>query len=331
VNEPVPTPPATAAPPDQPRRSRRALVQRILLAVLLAAAIWALLRNRAALADALHQMSPVAVALAFLPAVASILVSMLSWRELMADLGHRLPVRAAARIFYLSQLGKYLPGSVWSILTQIELSRGHRIPKRSNITVGVLSIAVAVATGLSLAALLMPFSGAAAVHRYGWIVLLVPVLLGALHPAVLGPALNRVLRLLRRQPLPRTPSWAGMSRVVGLQSAVWLLLGLQAWVLLLGLGAPPLRSLPVAVGGYALSYALGQLAIGLPAGAGVRETALTLVLSTVVPPAQALVVALLSRAVLTLVELGCAGVVYAIDVWPRRDRPAGRDGATPAP
>ena len=100
---------------------------------------------------------------------------------------------------------------------------------------------------------------------------------------MLGRGLNVVLRLARREPLPRTPSWAGLGRVAGTAVVVWLCLGLQVWVLLIGLGADPWRALPVAIGGYALAYSLGQLAIGLPAGAGIREAALTLALSTVVP------------------------------------------------
>src|SRR5262249_38149826 len=152
------------------------------------------------------------------------------------------------------------------------------------------------------------------IHQYWWIMLVIPVFLGALHPRVLGPSLNFGLRLIRRDPLPRTPSWRGLAPVAGLQLVVWTLLGLRVWVLLLVLGAPAGRSLAVAIGGYALAYGLGQRAIGLPAGAGVREAALTAALSTVVTPTQALAMALLARGTLTVVDLGMAGVQYLIGV-----------------
>ena len=139
-----------------------------------------------------------------------------------------------------------------------------------------------------------------------------------LHPRVLGPALNRVLRLARREPLPRTPSGRGLAVVVGFQLIVWLLLGLQAWLLLVGMGAPTWPSLPVAVGGYALAYSLGQMAVGLPAGAGVREAALTLVLSTVIAAPAALVVALLARVIATVADLTLAAVFAARAAHRRR-------------
>ncbi len=281
-----------------------------LITVLAGFAVWAIVGNWSQVAQALRQLSPWAVVAAFVPGYLAMVVALFVWRTLMADLGHRLSVPAAARIFYLSQLGKYVPGSVWSIVTQIELSREHNIPKRTNVTVGVLAIAVTITSGLSLAAVTLALTGGSALPHYWWILLIVPLFLTGLHPRVLGPVLNRLLRLVRREPLPRTPSWAGLGAVAALQTLIWVCLGLQAWVLLVGLGAPPLRALPVAIGGYALAYSLGQLAVGLPAGAGVREAALTLALSAVVAAPAALVVALLSRAILTAVDLSMAATQY---------------------
>ena len=289
----------------------RVWLRRALVAALVGFGIWAVAANWSEVAAALRQLSPWAVVAALAVGFATTAAALSVWRALLSDLGYPLPLAAAARIFYVSQLGKYVPGSVWSIVTQIELSRAYRIPKRANVTVGLLAIAMAVTTGLGLGALLLPFAGAGAERRYWWIALIVPVLAAGLHPRVLGPALNRVLRMVRREPLSRTPSGRGLLRAAALQGLVWLGLGLQAWLLLVGLGAPAGPALPVAIGGYALAYSLGQLAVGLPAGAGVREAALTLALSAVVAPPTALVAALLARAVMTVVDLALAALAGA--------------------
>jgi uncharacterized membrane protein YbhN (UPF0104 family) len=291
---------------------RRRWLRPALGAVLVAAAIWAIARNRAEVVAALADLAPWSVVAAFPAGLAAMAAALFVWRALMADFGYRLPLPAAARIFYVSQLGKYVPGSVWSILTQIELSRDYQIPKRTNVSVGVVAIALSVASGLCVAALLLPFAGGAAARHYWWILLIVPVLLAALHPRILGAGLNRALRLARRDPLPHTPSARGLAGAGAIQAVVWLCLGLQAWILLVGLGAPVWRSLPVAIGGYALAYGLGQMAIGLPAGAGVREAALTLALSAVVSAPTALVVALIARVVLTVIDLATAGAALAL-------------------
>lgn len=283
-----------------------------MLIVLLVFAVYAIVHSRTQLLEALRRTSPWMVLAAFVPAYLALVISLFVWRALMADLGFRLRIRDAARIFYLSQLGKYVPGSVWSILSQVELSREHNIPKRTNVAVGGLAIAISITSGLTLAALLLPFSGPQTLHHYWWILLLVPVLLALLHPAVLGRLLNFGLRLIRREPLPRTPSGLGLAKVVSLQCGVWLMLGMQAWLLLVGLGAPAARSLPIAIGGYALAYGLGQLVILVPAGAGIREGALTVALATVVARPEAIIVALLSRGMLTVVDLSLAGVQYIL-------------------
>jgi uncharacterized membrane protein YbhN (UPF0104 family) len=297
--------PAGPVTPTRPPWLRWA--RRLLIVVLVGFAGWALLKNWRDVGDALTELPPWAAVLAFIPGYMAMVSALLVWRELMHDLGQPLTFAQSARIFYPSQLGKYVPGSVWSIATQIELSREHNIPKRTNVTTGVLAIAISITSGLSLAAVTLSLTGGAALHRYWWILLVIPLFLAILHPRVLSYSINLVLRLVRREPLPRTPSWAGLGRVAALQIMVWVVLGLQAWILMVGFGAPVWKSLPIAIGGYSLAYALGQLAVGMPAGAGVRDAALTLALATVVGAATALVVALLSRVIMTIVDLTMAG------------------------
>ncbi|GAB3464252.1 lysylphosphatidylglycerol synthase transmembrane domain-containing protein [Actinophytocola sediminis] len=310
VSEQTPEVAVTATP--APVSRKRVWFRRVMLVLLLTFAVTAIVANRDGLLEALRETEPWAIPVAFVPGLIALLTSLGAWRSLLADVGSRLPWRAAARIFFLSQLGKYVPGSVWSILTQMELSQQHNVPKRSILMVGIVSIAVAVTSGLTLAVVMLPFAVPDAIARYWWVLLVLPVLLSVLHPAVLTRCLGIAMKVLRREPLPKPPSWRGLGTTAGFQFGTWMLLGLHAWILLIGLGASPLAALPVAIGGYALAYSIGQLAIGLPAGAGVREAGLTLVMSTVVPAPAALLLALLSRALLTLVDLTMAGTQYVI-------------------
>ena len=52
------------------------------------------------------------------------------WQTLLAGLGSPLPVPAAGRILFIGQLGKYIPGSVWPILAQMELGARAKVPRR---------------------------------------------------------------------------------------------------------------------------------------------------------------------------------------------------------
>jgi glycosyltransferase 2 family protein len=291
-------------------RTRRWLI-RVVLVVFLLLAVWAVGSRWDEVLAALRQIRPWAVPVAFVPALTAMLSSFQVWRRLLTDLGSDLPRRPAARVYFLAQLGKYAPGSVWSVLTQMELARGHRVPRRSILVVGVLSAVLAVTCALVVAVATLPFVAGEAVGRFWWAWLALPLLLCLLHPVVLGRSVDALLVRLGREPLLQRPSGRGVGTAALFQFCTWALLGLHAWVLAVGLGAPALQSLPVAIGGYALAHAAGQLAIGLPGGAGVREAVLTLVMATVLPLAAALVLALLSRMILVAVDVTLAGLQAA--------------------
>ena len=59
--------------------------------------------------------------------LAGIYATFRSWRAVLADLGGGLPQAPAMRVFYLGQLGKYLPGTVWPAVTQMRLGRDYRV------------------------------------------------------------------------------------------------------------------------------------------------------------------------------------------------------------
>lgn len=278
----------------------------LLLMVLLA--VFAVYRNYEELSDDLDRLSPWMIAAAFVPAILAMLVALQVWRVLMAELGSPLPFGPSARIFYVSQLGKYVPGSVWSVMGQMELGREFKVPRRTSVAVGILVLALSAVGGITLGVALLPFAGSEVARRYWWLVLVLPCCYVALHPPVLRWGINTLLRLIRRSPIETLPEWRGLRRALAFQILTWALFGAQVWLLLIGLGAPVWSSLPLAVGGYAMAYSLGMLAFVLPAGAGVREATLVLVLVQVVPSTTALLVALLARAISTVCDLVFAGV-----------------------
>ena len=62
--------------------------------------------------------------------LAGIYATFRSWRAALTDLGATLPHTGAMRVFYLGQLGKYVPGTIWPLVTQMRLGRDYRVPPR---------------------------------------------------------------------------------------------------------------------------------------------------------------------------------------------------------
>ena len=111
--------PEVPDPPVADGRSPRSLVRRVVraafLLVALTAAVWLVVSRRDEVTVALTQVSPVGFLLATVAAVGAYFFPMLAWRRLLADLGSPLDLAPAARVFFLSQLGKYVPGSIWTV------------------------------------------------------------------------------------------------------------------------------------------------------------------------------------------------------------------------
>jgi glycosyltransferase 2 family protein len=270
---------------------------------------------------ALTRLSPPAVAASFVLAALGTVANMVSWWVLFADFGARLPLSGAARVFFVGQLGKYIPGSVWSIVAQAELGRRYRVPRSVSVTVSILGVAIAVFGGVVLGVVLVPVGIPGFALRYWWVALVVPVYVAVLQPRVVRAVIDVAFRIIPHHAAPaRGPTYAGLGRAVGWQMVSWLLLGLHAWLLLVGMDVPLLRALPVAVGAFALAYSVGLVAVAVPNGAGVREAVFTVMVGTVTGSVDALAVALVSRVMLAVLDFGLGGAEAL--TGPRADRRA---------
>jgi hypothetical protein len=214
-----------------------------------------------------------------------LLASAMVWRALLADLGTPLPLRPALHVFFLGQLGKYVPGSVFAVAAQMELGRDHGAPRSRVGTAGVLFLGVLVACGLLTASVVLPLTSPRALEQYRWVLLLLPVGLTALAPPVLTRLVGLLLRLLRRAPLERPLSARGVGAAVGWALVMWAAYGVHLWLLVRPQGDASTstagRELLLATGAYALAWTAGLLFVVAPAGAGVRELALVAALAPV--------------------------------------------------
>ena len=263
---------------------------------------------------------------AALAAVAGAGCMMLAWREVLADLGTRLAAPAACRIMFVAQLAKYVPGAVWVFAAQVELGHDYHVPRRRGATAVVIALALVLGVGLLTAAVALPLASAGAARQYWWALAIAPLILIGLCPPVLGRLLDRAFTLVRWQPLERRPSVRGVARALGWTALGWLLWGLQAWVLVRDITGRGAHVLLLAFGAYAIAWSAGILIVVFPGGIGPRELALVAALAPVMPRGAALVIALISRVVMTTSDLIWGAVGLAIGRWAHR--PGTKPGST---
>lgn len=288
------------------------MLSAVFLLLVVAAFGWALAGQWSEVGDRLADQRPVVLAGSLCLALAGVYLSFLLWRGTLAALGSTIPVRPAARLFFVTQLGKYLPGAVWPVLAQMRMGREHGVPRQRMALAFLLTLGLATVVGVLLGLAALP----ALLRAEGRVVLLgllaVPLLVLLLVPPVINRLMAVGLRVLRRPPLDRPLAGRDVVRGVGSAVLFWLVYGGHVWLLAVGLGADPLESFPVALGGFAIAFSLGPLLVVLPAGAGVREAVLVVLLAGVLTTPEATAVALTSRVVLVLTDgllaLGAAAV-----------------------
>jgi uncharacterized membrane protein YbhN (UPF0104 family) len=221
-------------------------------------------------------------------------------------------VAAGARIWFLSNLARYVPGNVWSYVGAVELARREGVARRTTLAVmaltQVLSVGVALAVGLPVL-----LAERARLGR--------PALLGAVVAVVvaaLAALFRRPLLALARRRVPGfdlgelTPSAGTVVLLVLGYAAYWAVTGLAFAALVASLYPLAAGDIPLLVAAYAAAYAAGFLALLTPAGLGVREGVLVVALAPVLPAGPALVVALVSRVWMMLLELAGAGVAHLV-------------------
>lgn len=233
----------------------------------------------------------------------------LGWGLIVQRLDSGSSLRKSAKIYYLTNVPKNLPGTVWYMVGRVYLHEKEGLNKTAASVALVLEmVLILLASALVYMACLMLQPGSGVVD---WRYILVLLAGGAvlLHPGVFGRVVSWVLVKLNQ------PDAANVSlrfRDIGL----WLVL----YVVVIAIGGVALFLLanavyPVAMGAFALitrawaiSVILSSLVFWLPGHLGIRDGILVMALSSFLPMPAGVVIALLWRVWMALDEMLWAAI-----------------------
>ncbi|WP_456245748.1 lysylphosphatidylglycerol synthase transmembrane domain-containing protein [Longispora urticae] len=299
--------------------------------------VWNVVTNWAQVRDTWLGLAWQSLALSLVAAIAAMGANVLAWRAALADVEHEVDVPTAAQICLVGGLAKYLPGSVWSYVLQMELGRRAGLPRPRAFLASLIATGLGLVTALlvglaGLPTLLREASGGTADHAGAvrtalWVMLiLLPIALLCAVPAVLTRLVQLFLRLVRRPGLENPLTWAGVLRVMGFSALGWVLFGLHFWLLANAQAAPGLGGLLVCVGAFAIAMNVGMFVVISPSGLGVRESVLVAALVPFLSSGDvvgtALGIALASRLILTVADLIAAGLAALTAMRALRRTPA---------
>lgn len=245
---------------------------------------------------------PGALALAVAAIAVTYALQIESWRRVLSGWAHPLPFRTAARIWWLANLGRYVPGKLWSLAGLVLMAQRAGVPAW---VAGSSAVAMqALGLGTCVALIAATVAGATSPLGLGLAAVLAAI-------TILGLTLEAPARFLTRWGGPQGYRPLPLSAVLasgGLTQLSWVTYGAAFWLVAHGLGFGATLTFPLAAGVFALGYLLGLLAVFAPGGVGVRELAYVGLLTPAVGSGGAIAVSVGSRLLLTATEAG-AGFV----------------------
>ena len=233
----------------------------------------------------------------------------LAWRRMLASWGRGLDLWSASRIWTVSSLGKYVPGKVWAVAGMAMMAQQAGVGAGAATGSAVILQVLAIGTGAAVAA------------ATGWTVLRTR-LSGRHHRTgrlarwrrssawdfCSGRRSSTACSETRRarggadQPSGRGGGIRGRGERGGLGRLRALALAARAGASAREWGWSLLSSIAV----FTVSYLAGFLALFAPGGIGVRESVFILMLQGPIGIGAATALAIASRLLLTVTELGAA-------------------------
>jgi uncharacterized membrane protein YbhN (UPF0104 family) len=224
-----------------------------------------------------------------------------AWRRIVLGWSQTLNYRPAMRIWCLSNLGRYLPGKVWSIAGLAVLAQRAGVAGWAAAGSAVVMQMMAIGTGALVVSVgapgvATPLALAGAVCLAGCVVLAL----------TWEPMVDRIVRMVR----PGTELRALPIQTALLATAVtlmsWVAYGMSFWMLAKGIFGEVDLSVFQATGVFAAGYIVGLLALFAPGGVGVRELVFIALLAPVLGSGGALALSVAARLLLTVTEASAA-------------------------
>jgi len=280
---------------------------------------WATVRIEAWRLDPLRVLLSLAVLAVYYPLL------VWNWSLLMGELGQPVSLRTALPIWLGSQLGKFLPGKVWTVAGRVYLAERAGLDAVKVSLTLLIEVGLVVVTGVLLAAVAVALGSDLPIPGGRFFFLLLVPGFVALHPKVFSLLVNVGLRVLRR-PAVRL-SWSARRHALLVVSFLlsWVLYGGAFYLFLTSLSVTSASSTLHSWNGFlsvlclhTLSWIVGFLAFVAPGGLGFREASLAFFLGSFMPAAAATLAALLARLWITVAELLAIGVAWIVGRGARR-------------
>lgn len=255
------------------------------------------------------------VAIALLFYVLGVMVSALAWRQLLLGMDTRNSWAELCGIVSVTQIGKYLPGNVAHHVGRGALAIGRGVGAVPLVTTGLAEIALLALASVAVGGAALLLSGRlGALEALGNFGIIGAVVIAAVLVVVGLAGLRHIVPLLITRFAPKLAGRPGLATLPGPGALIRALvlytlvygtfgLGIVAMAGLLLPGSITMQDGWLLLAAFSLAWIIGFATPGAPAGVGVREAVMLLLLSEAYAPADAGAIVLSIRIATTLGDL----------------------------
>ncbi len=204
-------------------------------------------------------------------------------------------------IVTVTQLGKYIPGSIWHFAARISSYKENELSNKKTAKAMILENIWLVFGALCFGLLMLTIQPPVDILAEKLNVSL-PELVWKIAPLVILLVWLVGLVVLDKILYDKSKNFSArrLLQLIVVQFCTWAALGSSFFLIFNGMG---FSHYPLIIGGYAVSWMLGYVVIFAPSGLGIREAVLVALFSTIVPTEQIAAYSIVHRLLYTLVEV----------------------------
>jgi hypothetical protein len=225
-----------------------------------------------------------------------------------------LPLTQSFSIYNITQLGKYIPGSIWQYVGKIGMYKAAGLNNQAIRDTILLEAFWVAFSALMVGIILISITHGQLLLSLSQKIPAIAIVAGIIATSVflLLPSLSGWRMKLRKywRRLLFTPQSFFTTLIV------WLSLGISFWIILIPLSSSEI-GLVYTVGLFALSYTIGFVVPFAPAGIGIRESVLVLGLMPFLDIHTSIILATLNRVFYIIVEIALAAAALFLPRYSR--------------
>ncbi len=244
-----------------------------------------------------------------------------NWQRIIAGFGFNISLAKCFRIFYLSDMGRYIPGKIWPLMGILYLTKKEGVPPEQATASFVLVQMFAIPASMLVFVLAVQFEPMIVVEQVAMLgsystymitgaMLLVCLILVILPQRVLALG-NWLLRKFSRPEVKFVLDKKVALRIFAGYFVGWLCYGGAYYLFLRSVTSRADFTLIAAAGIFNAAYQIGYLMLFAPGGFGPRELAMEFMLTPFLGPIAA-AVAILARLWAVVIEVTAAIIALVI-------------------